>query len=96
MTPAEAGFDGAKGIRMNCPWMKDGGRFQLRRGKRWPTPKPLKDCLEQLLWLYPDDQPPQLFWCNADGQWFEVSFNPIENPCLTSQCLHSTNNSATN
>ena len=80
MTPTEAGFDGAKGIRMNHPAMKDGGRFQLKRGKQSPSDYPDQDFAEQLIWHYPDNQPARLFWCNAEQQWFEISFTPINKP----------------
>jgi hypothetical protein len=77
MTPAEAGFDGAKGIRMNLPGVKDGGRFYLKRGKTTPFDYPSKDFREQLLWFYPDDAPARLLWCNPEDQWFELTFTPI-------------------
>jgi hypothetical protein len=80
MTPTEVGFDGAKGIRMNYPYMKDGGRFLLRRGKTIPDNFPSVDFREQLLWYYPDDTPARLLWCNAEDQWFEASFTPTERP----------------
>jgi len=80
MTPAEAGFDGAKGIRMNLPGATDGGRFQLKRGKTNPSDCPKGDFREQLVWLYPDDGPARLLWCNAEDQWFELAFTPIDKP----------------
>ena len=80
MTPAEAGFDGAKGIRMNLPGATDGGRFQLKRGKSNPSDYANSDFREQLVWLYPDDAPSRLMWCNAEDQWFELTFTPIDKP----------------
>jgi hypothetical protein len=80
MTPTEAGFDGAKGIRMNLPGAKDGGRFQLKRGKTSPADYPSSDFREQLLWHYPDDAPNRLLWCNDENQWFELTFTPIDKP----------------
>lgn len=38
------------------------------------------DFKEQLVWIYPDDQPARLLWCNAENKWFELSFNPIDKP----------------
>jgi hypothetical protein len=80
MTPTEAGFDGAKGIRMNHPGVKDGGRYHIRRGKKSPGSYPSADFCEQLLWHYPDDAPARLLWCNAEDQWFELTFDPIDKP----------------
>jgi len=80
MTPAEAEFDGIKGIRLNSSYMTDGGRFQLRRGKTSPSSYPNSDFREQLVWLYPDKAPSRLVWCNAEDQWFELAFTPINKP----------------
>ena len=80
MTPAEAGFDGAIGIRLDLPGFTGGGRFQLKRGKTNPSDHPSTDFCEQLLWHYPDDAPARLLWCNADDQWFELTFTPINKP----------------
>ena len=80
MTPAEAGFDGVKGIRMNLPGATDGGRFHLKRGKTDPSDCPNGDFREQLVWHCPDDAPARLLWCNADNQWFELTFTPIDKP----------------
>ncbi len=80
MTPSEAGFDGAKGIRLNLSWAKDGGRFQFKRGKTNPSDYPNSDFREQLAWHYPDDAPARLLWCNAEDQWFELTFTPITKP----------------
>ena len=79
-SPAEAGFDGAKGIRVNNPTMPDGGRFQFKRGKTNPSDSPKGDFQEQLVWHYPDDAPARLLWCNAEDQWFELAFTPIDKP----------------
>ena len=79
-SPAEAGFDGAKGIRMNNPIMQDGGRFQLKRGKTKPSECPNSDFREQLIWHCPDAAPAHLLWCNAEDQWFELTFTSIDKP----------------
>lgn len=80
MTPAEAGFDGAKGIRLamsNCP----NYRVQLRRSKtKLPSECPDVDFTEQLIWLYPEGKPARLLWCNADNQWHELTFSPTQKP----------------
>jgi hypothetical protein len=78
LSPATAGFDGAKGFRMSM--RGESFRVHLKRGKSHPSKHPDCDFKEQLVWFYPDDQPPQLLWCNADDQWFELSFTPIEKP----------------
>ena len=80
MTPAEAGFDGAKGIRMNLPGIKGGVRFCLKRGKANPSDYLNSDFREQLLWFYPADAPARLLWCNAEDQWFELTFTSIGKP----------------
>jgi hypothetical protein len=77
MTPTEVGFDGDKGIRVTMY-----GRnvwYKLRRGKTPPSNHP-GDFTEQLIWYYPDGTPARLLWCNAEDQWFEASFTPIEKP----------------
>jgi hypothetical protein len=68
MTPSEASFDGAKGVKMNLPGLTDGGRYHLRRGKKNPSKYPNTNFREQLLWHYPDDAPARLLWCNAADQ----------------------------
>lgn len=78
MTPSEAGFDGAKGIRFSAHG--EIYRFQLKRGRERPSNYPDQDFKEQLVWFYPDDQPARLLWCNADDQWFELQFTPIQRP----------------
>lgn len=78
ITPTEAGFDGAKGFRM--PLRGENFRVQLKRGRESPCEYPEQDFKEQLAWFYPDDQPARLLWCNANDQWFELAFMPIEKP----------------
>lgn len=72
--PLEAGFDGAKGINLNNPSMPDGGLYRLRRTSNPPW-EYNKDCRNQLVWQ--QSEPPHLFYCNADGQWFELTFNLV-------------------
>jgi hypothetical protein len=78
LSPADAGFDGAKGFRMR----PNGENLQIRlkRGKTPPSDHPDYDFNEQLFWFYPDDKPARLLWCNENDQWFELSFNPIQKP----------------
>jgi hypothetical protein len=77
--PQACGFNGAKGIRL--PGLLMGcQRLQLKRGKQSPKDYPDTDFREQLVWFYPDDQHARLLWCNADDQWFELSFSPIGKP----------------
>ena len=78
LSPAAAGFDGAKGFRM--PMRGESFRVALKRGKTRPVDYPDYDFKEQLVWFYPDDEPARLLWSNENGQWFELSFNPIEKP----------------
>ena len=78
MGPTEAKFDGARGVRV--PTEGENCRFRLKRGKDSPSEYPEEDFKEQLIWFYPDDAPPQLFWCNEEDEWFELNFNPIEKP----------------
>jgi hypothetical protein len=78
MTPEQAGFDGAKGVRV--PAAGEDFRYKLRLGKESPSSFPESDFTEQLLWFYPDNAAPQLLWCNADDQWFNLFFVPIEKP----------------
>jgi len=75
--PEEAGFDGAKGIGLNNPTMKDGGFFRLRRGSIHPNVSG-DDCRNQLFWLTPLDGPAQLLWCNPDGVWFNCAFERFD------------------
>lgn len=78
MTPTEAGFNGAKGIRM--PQHGETFRFNLKRGSKRPSECPEGDFIEQLCWWMPPGEPEQLLWCNADDQWFQLSFTRIEKP----------------
>jgi len=78
VTPTEAGFDGAKGIRF--PTLGPTARFLFRRSKTFPSGFPMADFKEQMVWLYPKDKLARLLWCNADDQWFELSFTPINKP----------------
>ena len=75
MNPREAGFDGAKGINMNHPSFRDGGLFRLRRSVHSPWNYG-KDCRNQLIWQ--ESEPPHLYYCNQGGDWFELSFTPIQ------------------
>ena len=78
LSPAAAGFDGAKGFRMTM--RGENFRVYLKRGKTRPVDHPDCDFKEQLAWFHPDGETARLLWCNADDQWFELSFNPIEKP----------------
>jgi hypothetical protein len=78
MTPTEVGFDGKKGFRM--PAVSSTARLQLLRGNTPPSENPDRDFTDQLIWYYPDGTPARLLWCNAEDQWFEVSFTPTEKP----------------
>lgn len=78
MLPTEAGFDGSKGIRM--PLRGENFRVLFKRGTTRPSDFPEHDFTEQLCWWMPPGEPAQLLWCNADDQWFELSFTPIDKP----------------
>jgi hypothetical protein len=80
MTPTEANFNGAKGIRLNNPSMPGGGFFKLRRGNKLPSNCLTEDFKQQLLWFMPVGEEPQLLWCDPDDNWYELSFNPIKKP----------------
>lgn len=80
MTPAEAGFDGAGGIRIPVPHGSDFKIFLKRSKTVLPSDTPEVDFTQQLIWLHPDNQPSRLLWCNAEGRWFELSFTPIDKP----------------
>ena len=77
--PSEAGFDGAKGFRIpiqdNLNY-----RIHLKRGAKPPSECPHENWSEQLLWWTPEGELPHLLWCNKDGQWFDLTFTPIEKP----------------
>lgn len=77
-SPIAAGFDGAKGFQMP----QDGLplKVRLRRGSVLPSKPPDTNFREQLLWFMPKGQPARLLWCNADEEWFELSFTPIDKP----------------
>lgn len=64
---------------MPRPWQRL-SEIQLLRGKLRPSESPRRDFKEQLVWLYPDEQPAQLFWCNENDEWFELSFTPVQKP----------------
>lgn len=73
LTPTEAGFDGGKGIRLNLPNMPDGGFYRLRRGST--DPRQLDgDLKRQFVWVSPEGDESELWWCNEDNEWFLVSF----------------------
>ena len=73
MTPSEAGFDGVRGIRLNLPNLPDGGFYRLRRGKT--DPRQLDgDFKRQFVWVSPEGDESELWWCNEDNEWFLVSF----------------------
>lgn len=74
----EAGFDGERGMRF--PSAGEDYRVYLKRGTESPSDYPDEDFLEQLIWVHPPDSEARLLWCNADSQWFELQFIPIENP----------------
>lgn len=80
MKPSEAKFDGAKGVRLPQLHPGENFRYQLKRGKQFLDNSKNVDFLEQLLWLMPDGEEPKLLWCNENDQWFELEFNPIDNP----------------
>lgn len=76
MNPIEAGFDGAKGINMGVPGIVNGGIYRLTRGKSSPVGN-VAIRRNMLLWYNPEGEDPMLLFLNPDGQWFEVSFNPV-------------------
>jgi hypothetical protein len=76
MKPKEAGFDGYKGLKLGLPDMPDGGILHLRRGKTSPL-KSETPMNNMLVWYYPDGQDPKLLYCNDGGEWFDLSFEPI-------------------
>lgn len=77
MKPLEAGFDGAKGISLGMPHLKDGGKYILKRDSRSPLEFPTTNFRNQLIWYYPEGKDPTLFFCNNDGEWFDLSFTPV-------------------
>ena len=80
MTPTEAGFDGAKGMLMRIPQFEPDARYQLARGIKPPSQVPSRKFTEQLTWWMPEGRLPKLLWCNANDEWFELSFTPIPKP----------------
>lgn len=76
MGPIDAGFDGEKGINMNHPSMTDGGLLKLRRGKT-PLQPNKYNYKNQLLWYYPDNEEPILYYCNSNNQLFKLDFIPV-------------------
>lgn len=78
MNPLEAKFNGAEGICLGQPHMKDGGIYRLKRDRRSPLDFPKMSFKNQLIWHYPDGQDPKLLFCNRDGEWFNLSFSPID------------------
>jgi len=73
ISPIEAGFNGEKGIRLNLPNMPDGGFYRLRRGST--DPRQLEgDFKRQFVWVSPEGDESELWWCNEDNEWFLVSF----------------------
>ncbi len=77
--PSEAGFNGHDGFRLPMQGRPD-WRIYLKRGPRRPSECPDTDWREQLLWWEPKGELPHLLWCNSDGQWFDLTFTPIEEP----------------
>lgn len=70
MKPAEAKFDGEKGISLY------GGRvFKLLRGKNKPNVHN-GDFRNQLVW-WKCDEGPILLYCNEDGDFFELDFKKL-------------------
>jgi len=80
LSPAAAGFDGLKGVRLPNRWYGSNCRIKFKRGKSRPSDYPNQDFKEQLIWFCPDDQSARLLWCNAENRWFELSFVPIDQP----------------
>ena len=77
MTPTEAGFDGAEGIRLNHSALPDGGIFRLRRGPTMPDTEKF-NFRNQILWVYPDDADAKLLYCNDNNELFELAFIPLQ------------------
>ena len=76
MNPRETGFNGTTGLQMSHPALR-GGIHRIC----WGTKQPWEydyDFRDWLVWQ--ESEPPHLFYCNRDGEWFELSFTPIE-PC---------------
>ena len=72
MKPSEVGFDGVRGLGIPNDTL-----YKLRRGKN--VPDVVKhDFKNQLLWFYPENQDPNLIYCNQNNQLFELDFVPTE------------------
>jgi hypothetical protein len=80
MTPTEANFDGAEGIRVHNHNLPENAILKLRRGGNPPSNCLSGDFKQQLLWFTPDGQQPELLWCDPDDNWYELDFIPIEKP----------------
>ena len=76
MKPTEVGFDGRKGVNLNIPHMSDGGVYKLRSGKT-PLQPEQYNYKNQLLWYYPDDEEPVLYYCNSNNELFKLDFIPV-------------------
>ena len=74
MTPVEAGFNG------QTRYGREGFVFRLKRGNKPPSDYPEHKFAKQLIWYCPENQNACLLWCNADNQWFNLTFSPIEKP----------------
>ena len=57
--------------------MQGAGLFRLKRGKIMPTSLQSKSFTNMLVWYYPDDIDSKLLFCNSDGEWFNLTFEPI-------------------
>ena len=77
MTPKQAGFDGAEGIRLNHSGLPNGGIFRLRRGPTMPDTEKF-NFRNQILWVYPDDADAKLLYCNDNNELFELAFIPLK------------------
>ena len=75
MGPTDAGFDGEKGLTL--PLSTEDFVYKLRRGK---TPLQLDkyNYKNQLLWYYPDNEEPVLYYCNQENQLFKLDFIPVQ------------------
>lgn len=76
VSATRAGFDGFSRIWMHGEWL----RGVLKHGNVSPLELPEADFSQQLLWYHPERKEPRLLWCNAEDQWFELQFTPIERP----------------
>jgi hypothetical protein len=76
MTPTEVGFDGAKGINLNLPYLANGGIFRLRRGPTMPDTEG-SNFRNNLVWVYPEGEEAKLVYCNSNNELFELAFIPL-------------------